>query len=195
MSLSRAAVTFHLRQLPRSSAISPAFRHVPRPSLIAKPLRQYNFSILARARPNPSRPTIFQAFRPFRPRFNSSRPSPDPTPNLGSPPQSLTLSQRLKALSKEYGWTAVGVYLALSVLDFPFCFLAVRVLGTERIGRWEHAIIDKFWEIVSIPFPTLGARKQPVEGGLDEDTEAVAVTHHASGGEEEAASKIYKLLE
>lgn len=46
-----------------------------------------------------------------------------------------SLSARLKKLSKEYGWAAVGIYLGLSVLDFPFCFLLVRTLGTERIGR------------------------------------------------------------
>lgn len=44
------------------------------------------------------------------------------------------LSARLRKLSREYGWAAVGVYLSLSVLDFPFCFLLVRVVGTERIG-------------------------------------------------------------
>lgn len=48
--------------------------------------------------------------------------------------EKLTLSQRLKRLSKEYGWSAVGVYLTLSVLDFPFCFLLVRVVGTDTIG-------------------------------------------------------------
>lgn len=52
--------------------------------------------------------------------------------------ESLSLSQRLKKLSKEYGWSAVGVYFALSVLDFPFCFLLVRVVGTDRIGEWRH---------------------------------------------------------
>lgn len=29
----------------------------------------------------------------------------------------------------------MGVYLALSVLDFPFCFLLVKWAGTERIGE------------------------------------------------------------
>lgn len=48
----------------------------------------------------------------------------------------LTLSQRLKKLSKEYGWAAVGVYLGLSVLDFPFCFLLVRIVGTDTIGKY-----------------------------------------------------------
>jgi len=48
----------------------------------------------------------------------------------------------MKKLSREYGWSALGVYLALSALDFPFCFLAVRLLGTERIGRWEHNVVE-----------------------------------------------------
>jgi N-terminal acetyltransferase 2 len=30
------------------------------------------------------------------------------------------------------------VYLALSVLDFPFCFLLVRIVGTDRIGMPHH---------------------------------------------------------
>lgn len=49
--------------------------------------------------------------------------------------QPTSLGARLKKLSREYGWTAVGVYMALSVLDFPFCFLLVRTVGTDRIGR------------------------------------------------------------
>lgn len=53
----------------------------------------------------------------------------------GDKPESLSLSQRLKKLFKDYGKSAIGVYLALSVLDFPFCFLLVRIVGTETIGR------------------------------------------------------------
>lgn len=51
--------------------------------------------------------------------------------------KSLSISERLKKLSREYGWSAVGVYFALSVLDFPFCFLFVRLVGTERIGTFR----------------------------------------------------------
>jgi len=51
------------------------------------------------------------------------------------------LSARLKKLSREYGWSAVGVYFALSVLDFPFCFLLVRIVGTDRIGALEDWIM------------------------------------------------------
>lgn len=54
-------------------------------------------------------------------------------------PQSL--SARLRKLTREYGWAAVGVYLGLSVLDFPFCFLLVRMAGTDRIAAVEHAVM------------------------------------------------------
>ncbi|RNJ56244.1 hypothetical protein D7B24_007527 [Verticillium nonalfalfae] len=60
----------------------------------------------------------------------------------GAAEKPLSLSQRLKKLSKEYGWSAVGVYFALSVLDFPFCFLLVRVVGTDRIGQLEHWVMS-----------------------------------------------------
>ncbi|KAL7780999.1 hypothetical protein V8C43DRAFT_247483 [Trichoderma afarasin] len=56
--------------------------------------------------------------------------------------EKLSLSGRFKKLSREYGWSAVGVYFALSVLDFPFCFLLVRVVGTERIGQVEHYVVS-----------------------------------------------------
>ena len=86
-------------------------------------------------------------------RLNSTKPSPNPTPNLGSPEPSLSLSQRLRKLGREYGWSALGVYLALTALDFPFCFLAVRWLGTDRIGHWEHVIMDWIWSVVPYPLP------------------------------------------
>lgn len=54
-------------------------------------------------------------------------------------PQSL--SARLRKLSREYGWAALGVYLGLSVLDFPFCFLLVRMVGTDRIAEVERWVM------------------------------------------------------
>jgi hypothetical protein len=64
----------------------------------------------------------------------SSSTSSSTADSKSVPTESLSLSQRLKKLSREYGWAAVGVYLSLSVLDFPFCFLLVRIVGTDRIG-------------------------------------------------------------
>ncbi|CAF9904820.1 MAG: hypothetical protein HETSPECPRED_004796 [Heterodermia speciosa] len=108
-------------------------------------------------------------------RFSSSKSPFNPTPHLNSPEPSLSLSQRFKKLSREYGWSALGVYLLLTALDLPFCFLAVRWLGTERIGHWEHVILAWFWRIVPYPLPAteephdtepLTAGKKPEEYGV-----------------------------
>lgn len=108
-------------------------------------------------------------------RHNSA--GPNPTPHLNSPP---SLSQRLKKLSREYGWTAVGVYLALSALDFPFCFLAVQWLGTERIGRWEDVILEQVRAAVRFVYPDAWPQKAHAhhEG---KDTEVVRKVGDAVG--------------
>lgn len=114
------------------------------------------------------RSALARRFRSLR--FKSDKaPSqqPNPTPHLGSPEPAPSLSQRLKKLSREYGWTAVGVYLGLSVLDFPFCFLAVRLLGTDRIGHYEDVIKKAFWSVVQVAFPDAGKRSTVTAGGED----------------------------
>jgi hypothetical protein len=128
-------------------------------------------------------------------RFNGSKttPNPNPTPHLGSPQSAPSLSQRLKKLSREYGWSALGVYFALSALDFPFCFLAVRLLGTERIGRWEHVVIEAFWKVVQIPFPDLGndrqtAHQEPVPEGATAREGAVGWSSEVEQAEANNAS-------
>ncbi|KKY22920.1 putative peptide alpha-n-acetyltransferase nat2 [Diplodia seriata] len=126
---------------------------------------------------------------------NSSKPPKlDPTPNLGSPDAAPSFSQRMRKLSREYGWVALGVYLGLSVLDFPFCFLAVRMLGTDRIGRWEHAAITAFWNLVHVAFPDVHREKKlegaveteagQVRDGAVSDMEEVAAAAEANAGEE-----------
>jgi len=169
----QAAVIFSRTQpLHQPAAKQLSILHPSRRALSHQSCRWYN-----------TRPSIFKQLpkTPLRNssgriRYNSSTtpPSPNPTPNLGSPEPALSLSQRLKKLSREYGWSAVGVYFALSALDFPFCFLAVRLLGTDRIGRWEHAVLEVFWSIMSVPFPTLareGSEHEPDVGGEIEAAE------------------------
>jgi N-terminal acetyltransferase 2 len=77
------------------------------------------------------------------------------------------LSARFKELSRKYGWAAVGVYFGLSALDFPFCFLAVRLVGPDRIGEVEHAIVDGFWHVVAMVAPSM-APKSRQSGGVDQ---------------------------
>ncbi|KAL1867732.1 DUF1279 superfamily [Diaporthe australafricana] len=59
----------------------------------------------------------------------------------GAEAEPQSLSARLRKLSREYGWAALGVYLGLSVLDFPFCFLLVRMVGTDRIAEVERWVM------------------------------------------------------
>ncbi|KAF2223579.1 hypothetical protein BDZ85DRAFT_197959 [Elsinoe ampelina] len=85
--------------------------------------------------------------------YTSQKPTtPNPTPHLGSP-EPTSLSARMRKLSREYGWSALGVYLLLSAADFPFCFLTVRLVGTERIGHIEHAVVSAFWRTVEWVVP------------------------------------------
>ncbi|CAI4212190.1 unnamed protein product [Parascedosporium putredinis] len=65
-----------------------------------------------------------------------------------------TLGARLKKLTKEYGWVTVAVYFGLSVLDFPFCFLIVKVVGPEKIGEIEHHVIEYTSHVVPEPVKT-----------------------------------------
>lgn len=93
--------------------------------------------------PSKQTPTSYPSsiFRRLFTRSTRRRQTPPGTTNAGSKAnESLSLSQRLKKLSREYGWSAVGVYLALSALDFPFCYLLVNSLGVERIGTSPRPI-------------------------------------------------------
>ena len=121
----------------RAARSKPSFPSTSKPT---------NFTFTTHARPSPSiNSTILQRLRSSlrffhnsRARLNGKPTSPNPTPILGSPAAEVepaSLSARLKKLSREYGWSAVGVYLALSALDFPFCYLLVRYLGTDLIGE------------------------------------------------------------
>lgn len=128
------------------------------------------------------RSALGRRFRSLR--FKSDKPtvqSHNPTPHLGSPEPAPSVSQRLKKLSREYGWTAVGVYLGLSLIDFPLCFMAVRLLGTDRIGHYEHVLKNALWSVVRLVIPDAG--KKPVEAGADETTaEATAREGYVEAG-------------
>ncbi|KAK4122501.1 hypothetical protein N657DRAFT_635239 [Parathielavia appendiculata] len=89
---------------------------------------------------------------PFKSRrpFHATRAQRAAAPKDGNAAgeQALSLSGRLRKLSREYGWTAAGVYLALSVLDFPFCFLLVRTVGTEKIAHLEHIVVSNVQKVI-----------------------------------------------
>jgi hypothetical protein len=100
----------------------------------------------------------------------------------------LSLSQRLRKLSREYGWAAIGIYLALSALDFPFCFLAVKQLGTDRIGQWEHAVLSYVKGFIKWPLGQGG--QDAVDGAAKEVKRVGKETLPLGEGREDGQKRI-----
>ncbi|KAI1130083.1 hypothetical protein F5Y10DRAFT_236615 [Nemania abortiva] len=127
-----------------------AFASISQPGLrlpISRTTQRINY------RPRISNPTSKSYQSPLRTNKRSFHKTSrlrdaKPDPSKSNIEQPLSLSARLKKLSREYGWAAVGVYLSLSVLDFPFCFLLVRVVGTERIGDLEHWLVSNVTKLI-----------------------------------------------
>lgn len=163
--LQRSIQQAHHHNRPRLETINQISRGV-RARATSQPSASYSSSAFTRLGLlfKQSRTPLFRRAFAFAKRPNSTKPNFNPTPNLGSPEPSLSLTQRLRKLSREYGWSALGVYLLLTAVDFPFCFLAVRWLGTDRIGHWEHVIVERFWKVVEMALPNIrGQARQAVD--------------------------------
>lgn len=50
----------------------------------------------------------------------------------------------IKALVKEYGYSALGVYFFLSMLDLPICYAIVHSAGKEQIQIYENKVKQYF---------------------------------------------------
>ncbi|SCV04161.1 LAMI_0H13894g1_1 [Lachancea mirantina] len=46
----------------------------------------------------------------------------------------------LKELMQTYGYSALGIYLGLSMIDLPICFFAVHSLGEEKIKIYMNRV-------------------------------------------------------
>lgn len=90
-------------------------------------------------------------------------------------------------MGRQYGWLALGVYAFLTVLDFPFCFMTVRLLGPERIGHYEHVAIEGIKKILRVPFPNLfkgsdsGAQEEILEATAREGSAEASATATTRG--------------
>ncbi|KAK4241641.1 hypothetical protein C8A03DRAFT_40995 [Achaetomium macrosporum] len=119
----------------KMSATAPAVRVPWQQRALMSQLRSTRLPVTRSRFGRPKTPLLLRPRRPF----HSTRPRRADAAASG---ESLSISARMKKLSREYGWTAAGVYLALSVLDFPFCFLLVRTVGTEKIAHIEHVVVS-----------------------------------------------------
>ncbi|KAG5363278.1 N-terminal acetyltransferase 2 [Yarrowia sp. B02] len=48
----------------------------------------------------------------------------------------------IKALVQKYGWVALGVYLSLSTIDLPICWLGVHSVGLDKVVEWQAYLKD-----------------------------------------------------
>lgn len=111
----------------------------------------------------------------------STKSQLNPTPHLGSlEPQSFTA--RLKKLFREYGWTVLGVYGALTIADLPLCFLAVQYIGAERIAHVEHIVVGGAKDLIGRYFPNLFEKDAENEAEIEA---AQAEQEAESGGPSE----------
>ncbi|KAL2863045.1 uncharacterized protein BJX67DRAFT_385027 [Aspergillus lucknowensis] len=142
-------------------------------------------SRLTPRRPFSSQQPRFRTYNQHQQRlrsFHSTRSLPNksgPSPyTYESPNSTPSLSQRLKTLSREYGWSALWIYLFLSALDFPFCFAGVRYLGAEKIGHYEHVVVESMKGAVEKVWPGLFAKTK------EEEEEEEEVARKARAAEE-----------
>ncbi|KAF7892388.1 uncharacterized protein EAF01_010468 [Botrytis porri] len=135
-----------LRKLPQRTIVTSS--STPINSLRSKSRPQTtNFTFSSN--PRPTSETLFQRLRTRTNRyFHNSRPRRNGEAKPENVGDETSLSGRMKKLSREYGWSVVGVYIFLSAADFPFCYLLVRTLGTDRIGEWEHTITSSVKSII-----------------------------------------------
>ncbi|ODV79681.1 uncharacterized protein CANTADRAFT_25584 [Suhomyces tanzawaensis NRRL Y-17324] len=84
----------------------------------------------------------FQLKQQFFKRFqsiktNGAQTTPPPTGSNKKP-------TGLKALMKEYGYSAFGVYMALSAIDLPLCYILVHSMGQDEIEYYENKVKQQF---------------------------------------------------
>lgn len=51
-----------------------------------------------------------------------------------------TIRERLRYLMRRYGWWALGVYNAASLVDFSLIFLSIHLLGAQHIRQMEQKV-------------------------------------------------------
>lgn len=63
----------------------------------------------------------------------------------------------------------------LSAADFPICFAAVRLLGPERIGHYEHVVVQYMKETFKSVWPVKVNEDGEVEESLPRNLEEASI--------------------
>lgn len=83
----------------------------------------------------------------------------------------------IRALMKEYGLSALGIYLALTAIDLPLFYLLVHSVGKEEIEYYENKVKQQFGYGVS-------------DEELKRKQEINKIEEQHEGGEETAPEKM-----
>lgn len=73
-------------------------------------------------------------------RFQSTRASSGSGSTGGQQDQKKATG--IKALMQEYGYTALAVYLFLSAVDYPICFLVVHSYGVDKVKQVQTEMMN-----------------------------------------------------
>ncbi|WFD42705.1 DUF1279 super [Malassezia psittaci] len=90
------------------------------------------------------------AFRPYAtrpPQTPASKPAdvpvgevPKPTLNQAEKAVSVGFRQRLRDIMRRYGWWALGIYLAIGLVDLSIAMAAVHYYGGDRVQEIERVV-------------------------------------------------------
>ena len=184
-SSSRSLFTRH-DQAAGSSPLSPAsFR---RTFSLGRSLQLQQGGSLSRMKSTTTRPRI----EPIKPPRHQQKHQQQQHRRFSSSRQNTeSLSHKLRKLSREYGWSALGVYLLLSAIDFPFCYAAVRLLGADRIGHYEDVILQTAGNAIRAVWPgkQAGDSNNPEEA-IEENKEGSAEQSPEETGKAAAKKRV-----
>lgn len=82
----------------------------------------------------------------------------------------------------------MGVYFGLSALDFPFCFAAVRLLGVDRIGHFEHVVVQTFKDAIHTVWPQTESPTSDQDAGAAADKQGSLAQAETRNQEEASVS-------
>ncbi|TLS24514.1 hypothetical protein PpBr36_08350, partial [Pyricularia pennisetigena] len=165
-----------------NGASSQGLRHLwASTSKFSRTLQRLESNLVAsRAVPRPRLPTSNLRLATPRRTFHSSKSrrsnkeKPEASPKEAEiPDEYLSLSQRMRKLSRVYGRATIFVYFALSIADFPFCFLLVRFVGTDRISEIERRVVSNVSQFAPANVKDLWHQWKSWRWQGEEDKEAV----------------------
>ncbi|KAG8906666.1 hypothetical protein FRB99_006367 [Tulasnella sp. 403] len=136
---------------------------------LTRPAESASLTLTRNAPPSRIRLGRFSPNQMSLSRRYSSPPPPSPTDSE----QATTLSGRLRILIKSYGWYALGVYFALSVIDFGVAFALINFMGADRVSHWTAQAKAFITDLIHPSDSNL-----PVDEGIDKPSKGVGQGGH-----------------